>query len=94
MARYVHRNSGSYDYAKELIGNVFGWVKDNKEYLKTQIPYYSDVKRVEEDAKYWKDYKKNTGFTPRYPYRSYGHSGSYVVSSASRLFRNVKRLYG
>lgn len=94
MARYVHSKSGSYDYAKELIRNVSGWVKSNKDYLETQVPYYGDYLHTVEDAKFWADYKKNTGFSPRYPRRAYGNSGTVAVSSTARLFRNVKKLYG
>lgn len=94
MVRYVHRNSGSYDYVKELFKNVTGWFRDNKEYVQTQIPYYSDYLHAKEDAQFWREYKKNTGFTPRYPRRAYGSSGVSAVYSGTRLFRNFKRLYG
>lgn len=94
MVRYVHKNSGSYDYLKEMWNNVAGWFEDNKEYVKSQIPYYADYKKFTDDAQFWKDYKKNTGFSPRYPNRVYGSAGVNLVYSTSRLFRSMKRLYG
>lgn len=94
MPRYVHSKSGSYDYAREIWKRVSGWFKDNQEYVETQIPIYGDYLRTVDDAQYWQDYKKNTGFTARYSSRVYGHSGTSAVSSTSRLFRNAKKLYG
>lgn len=94
MVRYVHRKSGTYDYAKEMWNNVAGWFKDNKAYLQTQVPYYADYQKFSDDAQFWRDYKKNTGYSPRYPNRVYGSSGVDFLYSTSRLLRNMKRLYG
>lgn len=97
MVRYVHSNSGGYSWLKDRISDLYDWVDDRKQnldYWETQIPYYREVKYALENEQYWKDYKKNTGFTPRYPYRSYGSSGVSAIKTVYRGFNNVKRLYG
>lgn len=94
MPRYVHSKSGSYDYLKEVWSNVKNWFVENREFVETQIPYYGDYLNTKETAQFWKDYKKNTGFTPRYPRRAYGSVGTDQVTHLVRGFRNFKRLYG
>lgn len=69
-------------------------VQNNWDYWQTQIPYYGDYLNAQETKQFWADYKKNTGFSPRYPRRAYGSQGTTAIHSASRLFRNFKRLYG
>lgn len=87
MVRYVHRKSGSYNYVTEL------WRKINPlpNYWLTQLPVVGEGYRAIENVQFWKDYKKNTGISPRYPARAYGTSGEVAVN---HVWRNVKRLYG
>ena len=87
MVRYVHRNSGNYDYLVTL------WNKLNPlpNYWVTQIPFVAEGYRAVENVQYWKDYKKNTGITPRYPARAYGSSGETAINY---VWRNMKKIYG
>lgn len=94
MPRFVSSKSGSYDYLREVWGNVKNWFRENREFVETQIPYYGDYLNTKETAQFWADYKKNTGFTPRYPRRAYGTAGTEQVSHLIRGFRSFKRLYG
>lgn len=95
--RASFKPSGGYNWLKGGISRVTDKIEDiysNAEYWKTQIPYYREVNYAFENEQYWKDYKKNTGFTPRYPYRTYGQTGEQAVISVYRGFKNLKRLYG
>lgn len=83
----MHRKSGNNNYATTL------WDRINPlpDYWFTQIPFVAEGYRAVENVQYWKDYKKNTGITPRYPARAYGTSGEKAINT---VWRNVKRLYG
>lgn len=75
---------------------VWKYVDDNlSDYWKTQVPIVSDWNRALEAERYWNDYYKNTGFRPRYPYRTYGSLGQSVVMSTIRYSsRSLKKIYG
>lgn len=92
MVRYVSNRSGK--WLKNALEDVYDWWNGNKDFVSTQIPYYSDYLNFEETAQFWRDYKKNTGFSPRYPRRAYGDSGSRFYRSVKGLGRDLKKLYG
>lgn len=83
-----------YLYAAHSMSNKLEDMYNNRDFWKTQIPYYNQIGTALENERYWKDYKKNTGFTPRYPFRAYGHSGVSAAQTVYRGVRNLKRLYG
>lgn len=65
---------GYYGLSSFYYGNM--GARMHQVYLKG---YYNDIDR------YWADYKKNTGFSPRYPYKSgmeYDKGSLYYASMA------------
>ena len=47
--------------------------------------YY--IPKLATTIKYWEDYRKNTGYTPRYPMLQYGQAMQNVGSAFSQLKR-------
>lgn len=65
------------------------------EYWAYQIPVVGRVATMRDNARYWDDYYKNTGFRPRYPGRQYGNNGfGATYSQAKMLYGSAKKIYG
>lgn len=56
-----------------------------------QVPVVGTALRMYDDQRYWEDYRKNTGFTPRYPGRSYGSYGTMLSNQTSGLYRSAMK---
>lgn len=71
VARAFRDNNGRFP------GNMDYWVQ--------QIPFVGSLFKMRDTANYWEDYRKNTGFSPRYPGKTYGSSdfGGLVSTSKS-----------
>lgn len=63
--------------------------------------YDYTAKRFAENERFWADYKKNTGLTPRYPYRAgavnnigelYAHQGGFAKNVSSGA-KSISKLY-
>jgi len=54
-----------------------------------QVPILGTALRMNDDARYWADYQKNTGFTPRYPGRSYNSYGAMMTNQAISTSRSI-----
>lgn len=60
-----------------------------------QIPFYGKYQAAKDNARYWEDYYRNTGFRPRYPGRQYGTSAATgLISEAKSLYGSAKKIYG
>lgn len=75
--------------------------KELWDYAQSQIPIWSDYKKLESQYQYYKDYYDNTGITPRYPYLTYAdyttpalYSALGMASHAGYKLLSPKRLYG
>lgn len=79
----------SYKIVKKFLDNHGG-----SDYWARQIPVVGSVMRSADDARYWDDYKKNTGKTPRYPGRTYSDTLSGVSHSEGSLLKSMKKIYG
>lgn len=55
--------------------------KDYEFYL-AQTPLVGDYLKASDTGKYYADYYKNTGITPRYPYMTYPNFGTQLAYSA------------
>lgn len=76
--------------------NRFTW-----DYIQTQIPLYSDIQKSRSQHEYYKDYYRNTGIAPRYPYLTYADYTTPALYSALGMASHVgyklltpNRLYG
>ncbi len=64
------------------------------DYWARQIPIFGDIYRTGDDARYWSDYQKNTGKTPRYPGRTYSNVMSGAYYAGSSFGSSLKNIYG
>jgi len=59
-----------------------------------QMPILGTAARMLDDERYWSDYQKNTGFTPRYPGRSYNSYGAMLfnqsMGASKSLYKGLK----
>lgn len=58
-----------------------------------QIPLVGTALRMSDDQRYWSDYQRNTGFTPRYPGRSYANYGTQLATQTSGIYRSAMRSF-
>jgi len=49
-----------------------------RDYWQYQLPLWGSYRRMQDDQRYWDDYRKNTGFSPRYSGRHYGDYGTRI----------------
>lgn len=56
-----------------------------------QIPILGTALKMNDDARYWADYQKNTGFRPRYPGRSYNSYGAMMTNQAIGMSRSITK---
>lgn len=65
------------------------------EYWAYQIPVIGNIARANDNAKFWRDYERNTGYRPRYPGRSYNPTGMVesIVSAGRAYGRAVESAY-
>lgn len=63
-------------------------------YWASQIPIVRGLYSARDNARYWQDYYKNTGFKPKYPGRTYSYQTGSVISDAKMLYGSAKKIYG
>lgn len=81
---------------------VNGWLSDiNWDYVGSQIPFWSDYATMNDEYRYWADYKRRTGISPRYPYLHYqnrtmnmAYSALGMASHAGFKIFSPKSVYG
>lgn len=73
------------DYARSHGGTDY-WMR--------QLPIFGSVMRSGDDARFWSDYKKNTGKSPKYPGRTYSNSMAGAYYTGASLVGSMKRIYG
>lgn len=78
---------------REGIGRAVRQQEEKSNYWKYQVPLLGDYYRAQDDYRFWQDYKKVTGHTPRYPGRQYAYHGQNLINSATnkanRVYRNM-----
>lgn len=64
-------------------------------YWARQLPIIGNLYNAVDSKRYWDDYRKNTGFSPRYPGRTYANSGlgSALLGAGRSYGRMINRSY-
>jgi len=57
-----------------------------------QLPVIGTALRMSDDERYWKDYQRVTGFTPKYPGRSYASYGNMLANQTTGLTRSAMKI--
>jgi len=55
-----------------------------------QIPLIGTALRMSDDERYWSDYQKNTGYSPKYPGRSYNSYGAHLFNQSLSVGKSLK----
>lgn len=61
-------------------------------YWMYQVPVLGTALRMSDDARYWSDYQRNTGFTPRYPGRSYANYGTMLSNQTTSIYKSAMKM--
>ena len=65
------------------------------DYIASQMPFVGKIRSMKDNARYWEDYARNTGYTARYPGRTYSNGGvGQSVAEGTAFMENVKKIYG
>lgn len=58
----------------QVLGAGSGAIKGLTSFPLNVWNLYDSWRRMDENKRYWSDYERNTGFSPRYPFRSGSHN--------------------
>ena len=65
------------------------------DYVASQMPFFGKLYSMRDNARYWEDYVRNTGYKPRYPGRTYSNGGvGQMFAEGTAFAENLKKIYG